>query len=137
MSSIKPDDSGSHVDGAEECGGPFIVSGGNTSKLREVCEEIFHQMPDFLQVFIVYTLHFPVRLWRAHRLHSGIFPPAHHTLLRVISFVGQHGVPLLQEARQQRVRACQIRRLSGRERNAAGMAQRLTGCMDLGGQSTC
>ena len=42
MSSIKPYDGGSHVDGAKECVGPFIVSGGNASELLEFGKEIFN-----------------------------------------------------------------------------------------------
>ena len=135
MSSIKPDDGGGHVDGAEECGGPFIVSGGNASALREFGKEIFHPMSDFIHIFIVCTLHFAVRFWWDHPLPLGVFQQAQPTILRLIGFVGQQGVNLLQKAGQQCVRAGQIRRLSGREMKADGIAQRITGCMDFGRQS--
>ena len=91
-------------------------------------------MSDFIHVFIVGTLHFAVRFWWDHPLHPSVFPSAQHTILRLRGFVGQHGVNRIQNAGPQRGRAFQIRRLSGREMKADGLAPRLTGGMDFGRQ---
>jgi hypothetical protein len=72
---MKPDDGGGHVDGTKECRGPFIISGGKASEWLEVCEEIFHQLAEFLPLFIVCPLPCEVHFWWNHHLHPSVVLP--------------------------------------------------------------
>ena len=69
MSSIKPDNGGSQIDSPEECFGPFGISGGNTSALLELGEEVVKQVSGFIPFLIVYPRHCAVFPWREDGLH--------------------------------------------------------------------
>ncbi len=52
MSSIKPCDRGSEIDGIEEVGSTFIMAGGDGTELLEPVEKFINQTPCSVEIFI-------------------------------------------------------------------------------------
>ena len=70
MSSIKPDEGGGEIDGAQEGLGAFVVAGCDSSERLEFGEEILDQMPCFMPFLVVGTRLFPIFLRRHDALDA-------------------------------------------------------------------
>ena len=55
MPSIKPNDSGSQMDGCEEIASGLVVARGNSAVLFEPTKEIFDQMSRLVDFFVIET----------------------------------------------------------------------------------
>ena len=133
MSSIKPDDGGSQIDGGEKIASGFIIAGGDSAELFEFCEEIFNQMPCFIEFLIVGALDFAVGFgWNDPRF-SGLEQGLDHSFIGIVTLVGQEGIGL--EARQPVIRSLQITGLTRREGERGGMAQGIDKGVNLGAQT--
>jgi hypothetical protein len=86
---MKPENGGSQIDRPEECLGPFVISGGNPSALRERGEEVCHEVSGFLPFLVVCPRHFSVCPWRDDGLHPGAVQQGQHPVLRLVGFVRQ------------------------------------------------
>ena len=58
------------MDGGEERGGMFGISGGDTAPTLEMQESIFNQVSEFIQVTVESALHLAILLGRNHDLHA-------------------------------------------------------------------
>lgn len=54
-------------------GGIFCITSGNASPTFQIEKSIFNQMPHFVQFFILFSLHFSIRLWRNSPCPSSLF----------------------------------------------------------------
>lgn len=84
---VRPKSDAPDLDGGEERGRVFGVSGGDAAPALEVQERVFNQMPQFVQVFVVRPLGRAVFARRNHRRHTLAFGLIDDRIA-IIPFVG-------------------------------------------------
>ena len=134
MSSIKPDDSSSEIDGTQKVSASLIVACGNGSILLEFGKEVLNQVARFVQYLVILTQVFTIRAWwnddglalRLQRLK--------HSLIGIIALIPQYRIS--HDGGQQLVSAIQVTGLSGCEVKAERIAQCIDDGMNFGAQST-
>lgn len=67
-------------------------------------------------------------------MNSGFFQQVKNALLRIVRFVAQQRLNLGNKSRQQSIRALKVMGLSRRQVKACGIAKRIAGRVDFGGQ---
>lgn len=67
-------------------------------------------------------------------MNSGFFQQVTHALLRIVRVVAQQRLNRGDNSRRPRIRALKVMGLSWRQVNACGIAKRITGRVDVGGQ---
>ena len=59
------------MNGSQEGGGALGVARGDAAPLLEFQEDVFHQMPQFVDVIVVLAGFFAITSWRNNHLHAG------------------------------------------------------------------
>ena len=131
MSSVKEDDGSGEVDGSEKADSALVIAGGEGAVLLELGEEVFNQMPRFIELLIIGPGVAPVRFRRDDNRHARLFEHGEHPLLGILGFIREHGVNLGHERRQEGSSPVEIRSLPGRQMKAGRIAQRIAGRMDF------
>jgi len=121
------------MDRSEEVSRGFVVAGGDRSELFEFAEEIFDQAARLVKFPVVISAFFAIALWRNDRLLSGGQKRLDHSLVGIVSLVGQHRISV--EHRQKLIGAVKVMRLSRREKKAGGIAESVDGGVDFRAQS--
>ena len=132
MSSNQPDDGCCEVYGCEEVCLCLVVSCGDGAIEFEFGEEVFDQVPRFVEFLVVFALDFAVGFGRNHRDFACFGQRKQHSLVGVEAFVAQHGAGF--DLRQQRVGSVQVAGLSWREMESGRVAKSIDGGVDLGAQ---
>ena len=119
------------LDPGEEICGEFVIAGGDGTKVLEFVEEALDEVALAIEREITTARRLAVGLGRNHRRDVAPFEC-------VDEGVGVEGLVAKQrpwiDRFQQRLRASQIVRLSGREHHLDGIAERIDQGVDFGGQ---
>ena len=132
MSSIKPNGDRGQIDCGEEVSGTFVVARGDGSELLELAEEIFDEMPSFVEFFIILTRRRAVALRRDDGDLIGGGKRFDHAGIGIERLVGDHDVG--DDQRQKRVSTRQVMRLSRGEQEPDRVAERVDQRVDLRAQ---
>ena len=101
--------------------------------MLEFAEEILDEVARFVKLFVVVPLVFAIGFGRNDGAFAGFFERLDDPFVGIEAFVGDHDVG--RDLRQQDVGTVEIAGLSGREREAGRIAQRIDRGIDLGAQS--
>jgi hypothetical protein len=129
VSSVEPDRNGSEINGGQKIAGGLVVSGGNGTELFQVAEEVLDPVACLVEVFIIVSLDFAIRLGRNHRGFSGLRQRLEHPLVGIVALIGNDDRRF--QAGQQGIGPFQITGLSGRQQEAGRFAQGIDGGMNL------
>ena len=132
MSSIKPNDGGCEVDGAEKVARGFVVASCEGAILLELGEEIFNQMPRLIEVLVVAAGSLAVSLGRDDQLLSRRSDWIDHPVVGVEGFVGDQHVGL--HRWDQVIGADEVMRLAAGQMEADRVAEGIDQGVDLGAQ---
>jgi len=117
------------LDGGEERRRPFGIAGGNSAPALKVEHGVFHQVTEFIEVLVVFSLNDAVLFGRNNRIHS--LPGC---LLQdgigVVAAIGQKMVRL--QAFDEVACLCTIRSGTWRNKNSDWQTMRIHGQMYLG-----
>src|SRR3954447_7253495 len=111
---------------------PLVVAGGDGAVLLQLGEEVLDQVPRLVEVGVVGAGLLAVGLGRDHGRLAGPRERPEDALLGVVGLVGDQRVR--GQAREQRVGALQIMRLTRAEREPGRVAERVDGGVDLRAQ---
>ena len=133
MTSNEPDDGSGEVDGGEEVASGFVVAGGDGAIQFQLGEEIFNQMPRFVEILVIFALDLAVGLGRNYGPLACLRQRNQRPLIGLEAFVGKQDIGLHQ--RQQGIGSLQIAGLSRRKMKPGRVAQGVDRGMDFGAQS--
>lgn len=121
------------MDGGEEVALSLIVSCSDGTKLLELGEEIFDQMPRLEQFAVVVARRLAALSRRDHGGLAGCLQGLNDALFGVECLVGDQRVRL--HLRQEMIGAHQIVRFAASQEDAGRVAKRIDGSVDLGAPS--
>lgn len=122
------------MDGGEEVASGLVVARGDSTKLLELGEEVFDEVPGLIEIAVIVTGHFAVSFGRNDRRLTGGCEGFEHPVIGIKGLVGDECVGF--HAREQPLGADQIMRLAAGQRKANRVAQRIDQRMDLARQPT-
>jgi len=120
------------MDGGEEVSCGLVVAGGDAAELLELGEEVFDQVPCFVEVAIVIPAHLAVGFWGDHDGFAGCSQRDDYPCVGIESLVGDQRIGL--HRRQQMIGASQIGCLAAGQEEAQRIAQGIDQGVDLGAQ---
>jgi hypothetical protein len=130
---LRQNDRGDPVDRAEEVAGGLVVSGGDGPVLLEFGEEVFDQVPSFVQYPVVVTLHFARWMGGDDDLRSLSLHRLDDPCTGVVRSVSEQGTD--RQVRQQGICTFQIRGLACGQVKRHRIAQCIDHRVDLAAQS--
>ena len=122
------------MDSCEEVSGCFVVTGCDATVEFEFGEEVFDQVPRFVQVLIVFALLFAILPGWNDRGFAGICQRLKHPFVGVETLVGKQRIG--GKAGQQDIRAFQIAGLTARKMEADRVAESIDEGVNLGAQAS-
>ena len=121
------------MDRAEKVGGALVVAGRDRPELLELGEEVLDQVARLVEILVVGTGRLAAGFGRDHGHLAGLGERLEHPRFGIERLVGdQDGGGKIE---QQSVRALQVVRLSGRQRETGRVAERIDPGVDLGAQA--
>ena len=112
MSSIKPANGSSQINGGEEVASRFVVTCGDGAILFEATKEVLDKVAGLVKFFVVVPLFLAVFLGRDHDFFSCFAQGDDNALIGIIPLVCQNSLGF--KGRQKYVGSVKITRLSGR-----------------------
>lgn len=136
MSSIEPNEGACEEDGGREVAFSFVISCSNGSVWLESGEDVFDEMPAFIEVFVIVSWEFSVRFGRDDNFDTGSGKRGDKAGIGIVAFVGQDGFngAVGDDAWQEGIGAFQVAGLSGGNVEVEWIAQRVRHQADLTGQ---
>jgi len=122
------------VNGSQEVAGSLVVASRDGAILLDACKEVFDQMPGLVQMPVVRTLRFTVRLGRDDDLLLRSQQGFNDPFIGIKRLIRNHR--LRRGIGQQHVGTFQVTGLTRRQVKPSGIAQRIDGGMDFGAQTT-
>ena len=121
------------MNGSEEIAGGFVIARGDSTIVLELEEEVFDKMPIFVAFGVIGTGCKTCCFRRNDSFNAFGLEDIENALLCVISFVGKEVVGI--NAWQEGVGSMQVMGLTRCEKEACGVAKRITSGMYLGAQT--
>ena len=91
-----PESDAAYLDGSQEGGGVFCITGGDPSPSFDVKEGVLDKVPEAVEILVIGALGYSVSLWGDNRVHSlplgkiedgiGIVPPVCQKVLCAYAF---------------------------------------------------
>ena len=120
------------MNSCEEVAGGLVVSGGNSPELLELCEEVFDQVPGFVEVSVKVAGMDAVRPWRDHSGFARGAQWVENPYVGIERFVGDQRVGL--HDRDQMVSPYQVVSFPSAQKEADRIAERIDHGVDFRAQ---